>query len=674
MRDRKSLPELLSPAGSPAVLEAAIEGGADAVYFGGSAFNARMFAENFDGDILRGAIKTAHAYGVRCYITLNTLVTDREIGDALRTAAGYYDAGADALIVADTGLAAAIHREIPGMELHASTQASGHNIEAAERLAGLGFSRMVMAREATLGDIRAFTEKSGIELEVFIHGALCVCHSGQCLFSSMVGGRSGNRGECAQPCRLPYTVKGKQAYPLSLRDLCLASYVPELIGAGVSSLKIEGRMKPPEYVLAVTRVWRRLLDERRAATEEEKEYLASVFSRGGSFTDGYFTGRIGHSMLGVRTDSDKDSTRKLAPFEGLTRKVPLDIKTVFGKDRPSLLTLSDGRKSVTVTGDIPFEAKTAPMTEEGYLKSLAKLGGTPYSLGKTEISCDAGLMMPVSRLNALRRAGLEALEKCGERQERADISGYSLPLPKDERADEKTARFLSPEKVTDAAREYFDRIYLPLDRYDGSTDAVIMPPVVFEHEAENVRKLLSAAVGMGAKHILVGNVGHIGLAREAGLAIHGDFRLNIQNSEALLSAMSLGFEDVILSPELSLPKLRDIKGKSSAIVYGRIPLMILEKCLIRELAHCPGMSGRQLCAAELTDRKGVEFPVVREYPHRSVIYNSLPTNMSDREAELSRAGIRSWHFIFSAESPDEVDSVIEAFREGAPLSGKVRRI
>lgn len=674
MRDRKSLPELLSPAGSPAALEAAIEGGADAVYFGGSAFNARMFAENFDGDILRGAIKTAHAYGVRCYITLNTLVTDREIGDALRTAAGYYDAGADALIVADTGLAAAIHREIPGMELHASTQTSGHNIEAAERLAGLGFSRMVMAREATLGDIRAFTEKSGIELEVFIHGALCVCHSGQCLFSSMVGGRSGNRGECAQPCRLPYTVKGKQAYPLSLRDLCLASYVPELIGAGVSSLKIEGRMKPPEYVLAVTRVWRRLLDERRAATEEEKEYLASVFSRGGSFTDGYFTGRIGHSMLGVRTDSDKDSTRKLAPFEGLARKVPLDIKTVFGKDRPSLLILSDGRKSVTVTGDIPFEAKTAPMTEEGYLKSLAKLGGTPYSLGKAEISCDAGLMMPVSRLNALRRAGLEALEKCGERQERADISGYSLPLPKDERADEKTARFLSPEKVTDAAREYFDRIYLPLDRYDGSTDAVIMPPVVFDREAENVRKLLSAAVGMGAKHILVGNVGHIGLAREAGLAIHGDFRLNIQNSEALLSAMSLGFEDVILSPELSLPKLRDIKGKSSAIVYGRIPLMILEKCLIRELAHCPGMSGRQLCAAELTDRKGVEFPVVREYPHRSVIYNSLPTNMSDRENELSRAGIRSWHFIFSAESPDEVDSVIEAFREGAPLSGKVRRI
>lgn len=674
MRDRKSLPELLSPAGSPAALEAAIEGGADAVYFGGSAFNARMFAENFDGDILRGAIKTAHAYGVRCYITLNTLVTDREIGDALRTAAGYYDAGADALIVADTGLAAAIHREIPGMELHASTQASGHNIEAAERLAGLGFSRMVMAREATLGDIRAFTEKSGIELEVFIHGALCVCHSGQCLFSSMVGGRSGNRGECAQPCRLPYTVKGKQAYPLSLRDLCLASYVPELIGAGISSLKIEGRMKPPEYVLAVTRVWRRLLDERRAATEEEKEYLASVFSRGGSFTDGYFTGRIGHSMLGVRTDSDKDSTRKLAPFEGLTRKVPLDIKTVFGKDRPSLLILSDGRKSVTVTGDIPFEAKTAPMTEEGYLKNLAKLGGTPYSLGKTEITCDSGLMMPVSRLNALRRAGLEALEKCGERQERADISGYSLPLPKDERADEKTARFLSPEKVTDAAREYFDRIYLPLDRYDGSTDAVIMPPVVFEHEAENVRKLLSAAVGMGAKHILVGNVGHIGLAREAGLAIHGDFRLNIQNSEALLSAMSLGFENVILSPELSLPKLRDIKGKSSAIVYGRIPLMILEKCLIRELAHCPGMSGRQLCAAELTDRKGVEFPVVREYPHRSVIYNSLPTNMSDREAELSRGGIRSWHFIFSAESPDEVDSVIEAFREGAPLSGKVRRI
>lgn len=674
MRDRKSLPELLSPAGSPAALEAAIEGGADAVYFGGSAFNARMFAANFDGDALRDAIRTAHAYRVKCYITLNTLVTDRELGDALRTAAGYYDAGADALIVADTGLASAIHREIPGMELHASTQASGHNPDAADRLARLGFSRMVMAREASLDDIRTFTEKSGLELEVFVHGALCVCHSGQCLFSSLVGGRSGNRGECAQPCRLPYTVNGKQSYPLSLKDLCLASYVPELIEAGVSSLKIEGRMKPPGYVLAVTRIWRRLLDEGRAATDEEKEYLASVFSRGGNFTDGYFTGRIGHSMLGVRTEGDKDSTRNSAPFEGITKKIPLNIKAEFRKDRPSCLTLSDGEKSVTVAGDIPFEAKTAPMTEEGYLKSLAKLGGTPYSVENADIVCDAGLMMPVSRLNALRRTGLEAFERCGERTDRADISGYSVPSLDDERKEEKTARFTSPKQITPAARECFDRIYLPLDRYDGSTDAVIMPTVVFDREAEAVRKMLSDAVAKGARHILVGNAGHIGLASEAGLIVHGDFRLNIQNSEALCAVLSLGFCDAILSPELSLPQQRDIKGKSASLVYGRIPLMILEKCLIRELIRCPGAGGSQLCSATLTDRRGIEFPVMREYPHRSVIYNSLPTNMSDRKAELLRAGIRSWHFVFSSESPEEVDSVIEAFRTGRPLSEKVRRI
>ncbi len=674
MRDKKSLPELLSPAGSPAALEAAIEGGADAVYFGGSGFNARMFAENFDGDILRDAIKTAHAYGVKCYITLNTLVTDRELGEALRTAAGYYDAGADALIVADQGLAAAIHREIPGMELHASTQASGHNLDAARQLAGLGFSRMVMAREASLCDIKTFTEKSGLELEVFVHGALCVCHSGQCLFSSMVGGRSGNRGECAQPCRLPYNVRGKQGYPLSLKDLCLAAYVPELIDAGVSSLKIEGRMKPPEYVLAVTRVWRRLLDEGRSATKEELEYLASVFSRGGSFTDGYFAGRIGHSMLGVRTEDDKNSTRSLAPFDGLTRKVQLDIKAEFRKDIPSLLTLSDGKRSVTVAGDMPFEAKTAPMTEEGYLKSLAKFGGTPYSVGKAEIRCDAGLMMPLSRLNSLRRAGLEALSHCGERQNKADVSGYSVPSLKEERVNEKTARFLSPERITAAAREYFDRIYLPLDRFDGSTDAVIMPSVLFDREAESVRKLLSEAVSEGAKHILVGNIGHIGLAREFGLEVHGDWRLNIQNSEALLTMNKLGFEDVMLSPELSLPRQRDIKGKSSTLVYGRIPLMVLEKCLIRELVPCPGMHGSQICTATLTDRKGIDFPVVREYPHRSVIYNSLPTNMSDRKEELLRAGIRSWHFIFSTESAYEVDAVIKAFRDGLVLPLKVRRI
>ncbi|MBQ8344649.1 MAG: U32 family peptidase [Clostridia bacterium] len=260
MRERQ-MPELLCPAGSFAALEAAIEGGADAVYMGGTLFNARIHAKNFTPQELERGIALTHSYGVKVYIAANTLIYDREIEDFLRAAEEAYLAGADALIVADVGCAAAVHRRLP-IELHASTQLSGHNAEAARRLAACGFSRMVCAREMSREDLAAFTAASPIEAEVFVHGALCVCHSGQCLFSSLVGGRSGNRGECAQPCRLPYGLKnGKRGFPLSLRDLSLAEHLPELARMGVASLKIEGRMKSPEYVRDVAAVFRRLLDE-----------------------------------------------------------------------------------------------------------------------------------------------------------------------------------------------------------------------------------------------------------------------------------------------------------------------------------------------------------------------------------------------------------------------------
>lgn len=316
MSTPRPLPELLAPAGSPTALDAAIEGGADAVYFGGAAFNARMLAQNFGGSAMADAVARCHVYGVRAYITLNTLVADREMDDCLRTAEQAWRAGADALIVADLGVAAMLRRQIPELPLHASTQASGHNSAAARVLAALGFTRMVCARELSRHDLRTLVAESPIEIEMFIHGALCVSHSGQCLFSSMVGGRSGNRGACAQPCRLPYTVNGKEKYPLSLRDLCLAPYVPELIDLGVASLKIEGRMKSPEYVRDVTAIWRRLLDERRGATAEELRKLAEIFSRGG-FTDAYFCGMKpdgnNSAMLGVRSTDDKAVSRTLAP-------------------------------------------------------------------------------------------------------------------------------------------------------------------------------------------------------------------------------------------------------------------------------------------------------------------------------------------------------------------------
>ncbi len=665
------LPELLCPAGSRAALEAAIEGGADAIYFGGSLFNARINAENFTDEDMRASIATAHAYGVKCYLTLNTLVYDRELALCLKAAKNAYLAGIDALIVSDLGVASAIHEYIPELPLHASTQASGHSVAAAGELKRLGFSRMVMAREASIYDIREFCAKSDMELEVFTHGALCVCHSGQCLFSSLVGGRSGNRGKCAQPCRLPFSVSGKESYPLSLKDLCLAPHIPELIEAGVSSLKIEGRMKSPEYVLAVTRVYRRLLDEHRAATPDEIKYLEGVFSRGG-FTDGYFKGRINSSMLGVRSEADKSKTRTLDAFSGITRKIDIDMKARLFAGEPASLTASVGECSVTVTGDAPMLAQSRAMTEDEVKKNLSKLGGTPYALRSLDISLGDNIMIPLSRLNALRRDALAALGKAETRQA-GEPPATRAPLGA--RGASLTASFASPDGVTEKAKKYFDIIYLPLDRYNGETNGVLMPPVIFDHERDRVKTALARARSLGAEHILIGNIGHISLAREFGFSLHGDFRLNVTNSSAVAALEALGIPDVIASPELSLPQLRDLGGNTSAVVYGRIPLMLLEKCVICELGGCKDKSGaKKPCTAKLSDRMGVTFPVLREGEHRNVIYNSLPTSMSGKPDELRKYKISAKHFIFSDETPEKVDSVINAFVQGHEIEAKARRI
>ncbi len=657
--------ELLCPAGSFSALEAAIEGGADAVYFGGVGFNARMNAKNFTAEDMKEAIALAHIYGVKVYVTQNTLVYDREIKDYLSAAESALMAGADALIVADIGGAAEIRRHFPTAVLHASTQMSGHCVDAAERLAALGFSRMVCAREMSMRDLSYFTAHSPIEAEVFVHGALCVCHSGQCLFSSLVGGRSGNRGECAQPCRLPFDGK----YPLSLKDLALARHIPKLMEMGVASLKIEGRMKSPEYVRDVASVYRSLLDGKRGASDEEMRFLASVFSRGG-FTDGYFTKKIGHSMLGVRSEDDKSATRELVPFRGITRKLPSAMCAVIEKDKPARVTLSARGMTGEATGQVPTEALSAPLTVESAGKNLSKLGSTPFCLSDFSLTLDEGLMMPLSALNALRREAaddlLKKLTKVPEIQK--DIASPLLAHGRCEYR--RTAVFRHPEQIPNGAREYFDLIYLPLERFDGSTDGVALPPVIFDGERGEIKRQLKKARELGASHALVGNVGHLELAHSMGFSVHGDLRLNVCNRASAATLEGLGFEDVVLSPELSLPKIRDIGGASRAIVYGRIPLMVLEKCVGKELSGCEACGkGR----AMLRDRRGVSFPILREWEHRSVIYNSLPTAMPEQMGEFRRTGACE-HYIFSTETREMCAKVIKAYREGKSLPFDVRRL
>ncbi len=667
MLKKVRIPELLCPAGSMAALDAAIEGGADAVYLGGTSMNARIHAGNFTPQALREAVKKSHAYGVKVYLTLNTLVTDRELPLFLDAAWDAAQAGIDALIVADAGGAAAIRRAIPSLELHASTQMSGHNSEMAKQLRDLGFSRMVAAREISAENLARLLRESPIETELFVHGALCVCHSGQCLFSSVVGGRSGNRGECAQPCRLPYGKENR--YPLSLKDLSLARHIPELSAMGVASLKIEGRMKSPEYVRDVTSVFRRLLDENRSADAREMRVLADVFSRGG-FTDGYYTNKIDRSMLGIRSEADKQTTREGISFAGLAKKVDVSLSVSIRSGKPIRLTLTAGERSVTVTGEIPEPARTAPLSSQDVIRSLSRMGGTPYRVASADADVEDGLMLPVSRLNDLRRRAIDALDNAV-----APAPAVRLPIAlspsEGEKRTERTARFYRAEQITSSATAFFDRIYLPLHRFEPPANGVVMPPVIFDGDAETVREQLRHAKELGARWALVGNLGHLIFAQEAGLEPIGDYRLNITNRESAALFRRLGFKAPILSPELTLPQLRDVGGDTAVIVYGRLPLMTLERCISRDLADCSTCSAD---AVTLTDRRGVSFPVLREWEHRNVIYNSLPTSMSDRADLLARHQISAWHFIFSVETPREVDRVIDAFRRGMPIGSAARRI
>ena len=560
------LPELLAPAGSPEALGAALRAGADAVYLGAKGFNARANARNFTDGEFAAAARDCHAAGARIYATLNTLVTEREYPAALASAAFMREAGVDALIVADLGLARELRLNFPDLPLHASTQAGVHNSDGAKAMRELGFERVVAARELRAGDIAAVVA-AGVPVEIFVHGALCVCHSGQCLFSSLVGGRSGNRGECAQPCRLAYN----GSYPLSLKDNCLAGHVREILALGVASLKIEGRMKSPDYVYAVTRKWRELLDEGRDARPGELAEMARVFSREG-FTDGYFTGRIGRDMNGVRSEKDKRMTR----------------------------------------------AAPAP-------------SGAP----------------------APRRDPLAHPEREPEKPV-LHPAVYAGPA----RGVYSTARFADPASIP--KKHPFETVYLPLEKFDPDrANGVVVPPVVTDSDRARVADALREAARAGAVHALVGNLGHLPLALDASLTPHADLRLGAYSAATAKALCDAGFADVIFSPELTVPQLRDIAWPKGAVVYGRLPLMLLEK---------------RLGARTLRDRRGVVFPVLREWG-RDVVCNSVVTYMADRRAELERAGITERHFIFTGESREEVARVIAAYEKQAPpASNNVRRI
>lgn len=668
MKRKHALPELLAPAGDMQCLYAAVAGGADAIYVGGRSFGARAYAKNFDADELLYAVRYCHLHSVKLYVTVNTLVYDREMRELSDYVAMLWRIGVDAVITADLGVIREIRRRVPGLPVHASTQMSVHNTYGADVAAKLGCERVVLARELSYENIVSVTEKCKIETEVFLHGALCVCHSGQCLMSSLVGGRSGNRGECAQPCRLPYGTK----YPLSLSDLSLANHIKELIASGVASLKIEGRMKSPEYVYTVTSIYRKLLDEGRNANKSEESVLRRVFSRG-EFTDGYFTGKKFKSMTGIRSEKDKESTKQILPMIFEPKRVSVKAEVSMKLGEPSRMTLVLNDRQVTVFGAVPTEAISAPLNEGDVKTRLSKMGTTLLSLSSEDInlSLDLGINLSPSAINALRRDAAEALSSC---ERTSDIADYKEEkFTRDEASETKSALFLSAalyseiHKSNSVAEGFFDMVFLPLESYSGEANGVYIPPVITDGEGKEIEKLLHRAKALGARYALVGNIGHIKFARDADLIPIGDFRLNITNSYSGAVYRELGIEKHILSPEITLPMARDIGG--GEIVYGRIPLMITERCFIKENFGCESCG-----KSSLEDRTGSKFPLVREYGHRNLILNSRPTYMGDKKAELMAAKISHCHFIFSVEGAREAVCVISEYKQGAPLKQEVRRI
>ena len=668
MKRKCELPELLAPAGNYDSLIAAVAGGADAVYVGGEAFGARAYAKNFNMDELSRAVRYTHLHGVKLYVTVNTLVYDREMESLSDYIAELWRIGVDALITADLGVIKEIKSRTPDFPIHASTQMSVHNTYGADAAAALGCERVVLARELSSKDIKAVVEKSNAEIEVFLHGALCVSHSGQCLMSSLVGGRSGNRGECAQPCRLPYN-NGKHI--LSLSDLSLANHVKELIDIGVASLKIEGRMKSPEYVYTVTSIYRRLLDERRDASEKENEILRKAFSRGG-FTDGYFVNKKQSKMTGIRSEEDKKLSKELfdVKLEPVRKKVFAKVRMELGK--PAVMTLYNSEKSVTVTGDTPITAINSPLDAESVKARLSKMGATMLSLDvcDIEIVLDEGINLSPSQINSLRRYAAESFESCD--REAVDNKYKKKKCTVEPGKNLVTAQFFSKNIYNEIKNTYpeelklFDAVFLPLEEF-SSTEGVEIPPVVFDSEIEKVEEMANKAKANGAIYALVGNIGAITIAKRCGLIPIGDFRLNISNSYAKEAYRELGVTESILSPELTLPMARDIGG--GEIVFGRIPVMLTERCFIKENFGCDKCG-----KSALVDRTGKEFPIIKTFGHRNIIFNSVPTYMGDKKEEIAGAKIAHKHFIFTNESAKEASRVILSYIKSQPLPYNVRRI
>ena len=676
--------ELLAPAGSMEALRAAVQNGANAVYLGSGSFNARQGAKNFTPQMLTEAVKYCHVRGVQVHLTLNTLVSDRETSDVCALIRHAANADVDAFIVQDLHIVQLCKQIAPHVPIHGSTQLTVHSLPGVLFCAALGMSRVVLSRELGRDEIGYICQNSPIEIEVFAHGALCMCYSGQCYLSAAIGGRSGNRGRCAQPCRQSYGYgRWEDKYPLSLKDNCLVNYLKDLEAMGVASLKLEGRMKRPEYVAAVTGVYRAAIDS-GVVTKDMMQTLHAAFNRQG-FTDGYYTGRTGQGMFGVREDKYDDAKwlqaarQTYETTENSLVKVRFDAHITY---EGTYLTVTDPEgRSCRVRGAAAETARNRALTAEELEARLSKTGGTPYLCESVTAHIDSGLTLSAAAINALRRDALNQLTAIRARRDRPQLGRPARQPHYDGRREHPglTVQVTTKEQITGRLIKMKPEVlYVPLhilvldpvfahELNRKVNVAVVLPRIVHDSELNRLKDDLKLVRQMGIKEALVGNLGLLIPAKELGFHLRGDFGLNLYNSGSVNLMRELKMRSATLSFEMTLPQIRDVSKAvpSEILVYGRTPLMLTENCLIR------GRTGQCTChlaPAKLTDKTGAEFPIIRDGNScRSVLLNGKKLNLLDRQDDLSKLGLWATRVYFTTENPKEVDRVLGQVLNPAPF-------
>ncbi|MBE0416948.1 MAG: U32 family peptidase [Coriobacteriia bacterium] len=766
-------PELLAPAGGPESLRAAVNNGADAVYLGVDRLNARRGAENFTLDSLRKATRFAHLRGVKVYLTANVVIRPSEMGEALSLVDEAWASGVDAIIVQDLGLARAVALELPEVRLHASTQINAHNTATISELDRLGFSRVTLARELSLPEIEEIVREAPVEVEIFVHGALCFCYSGQCLLSSAVGGRSANRGMCAQPCRLPYELldeKGKHLetpgrYLLSPRDLAAVSLLPRIVSAGVSALKIEGRMKSPEYVAIVTGVYRAALDRALAdpegfeVTEAELDALAGAFNRG--FTTGYLDGIRDHRLMGYDRPNNRGvpvgrvtdvveraaivafekavetgdtlefwtrrgrfgqkvgaltvdgNERPVAPVgsrasmrvdksvsagdrvfrvasaalenaarrtfvpedAGRTVKTRVSVRALVGE--PLEIAIGAGEHRGVACGPALEPARTKPLTAADITEHVGRLGGTPFVAEAWDIELGPDAGAGFSLLHRVRREAVEELE-------RSMLAAYdrrtpSHPQPQATRGPGRTARCDMPDLVVWTTRlatakaclaAGAHRAIVPAWALEHDAEVFSRVAVEFKHMVKNREVGCALAKARPGRALVVGNLGLVRPAAEAGADVWAHWGLNAVNPGTVAVLAEAGAGGVWLSSEVSGWEVATIVATSNVptgiAILGRQELMVTEHCVLMSSGPCSQRCGtctRRERWYALRDRKGYGFPVISDAEGRSHIFNAIPLDLTRALPEILEAGVAAVRLDFTVEHLQMAQSLTRQVRE-----------